>query len=139
VVQAGQTQAFTISDLSTVWVLANVYQADLPMSAAAKTSLCRPTRIPAASRRKDLLCLAGARSKHPNPAGAHRGGQSRRKAEERYVLHGHGDGRQSLQNAIAVPNASVLRDDNNQPFVYVAVGANQFGRRDVEIGESEDG
>ena len=29
VVQAGQTQAFTISDLSTVWVLANVYQADL--------------------------------------------------------------------------------------------------------------
>src|ERR1035438_3143119 len=29
VVQAGQTQAFTISDLRTVWVLANVYQADL--------------------------------------------------------------------------------------------------------------
>ena len=29
VVQAGQTQAFTISDLTTVWVLANVYQADL--------------------------------------------------------------------------------------------------------------
>ena len=29
VIQAGQTQAFTISDLSTVWVLANVYQADL--------------------------------------------------------------------------------------------------------------
>ena len=29
VVQAGQTQAFTISDLSSVWVLANVYQADL--------------------------------------------------------------------------------------------------------------
>src|SRR6185312_5765976 len=29
VVQAGQTQAFTISDLNTVWVLANVYQSDL--------------------------------------------------------------------------------------------------------------
>jgi membrane fusion protein, heavy metal efflux system len=29
VVQAGQTLAFTISDLSTVWVLANIYQADL--------------------------------------------------------------------------------------------------------------
>jgi membrane fusion protein, heavy metal efflux system len=38
-----------------------------------------------------------------------------------------------------VPNASVLRDDNNQPFVYVAVGENQFGRRDVEIGQSEGG
>ena len=26
------------------------------------------------------------------------------------------------QNAIAVPDASVLRDDENQPFVYVATG-----------------
>jgi multidrug efflux pump subunit AcrA (membrane-fusion protein) len=44
-----------------------------------------------------------------------------------------------VANAIAVPNASVMRDDNNQPFVYVETGANQFGRRDVEIGESENG
>src|ERR1700733_1974305 len=45
----------------------------------------------------------------------------------------------SIPNAIAVPDASVLRDDNNQPFVYLATNANQFGRRDVEIGESLDG
>ena len=32
-----------------------------------------------------------------------------------------------------------LSNDNNQPFVYLAIGANQFGRRDVEIGESLDG
>ncbi len=37
---------------------------------------------------------------------------------------------------ITVPDSSVLRDDNNQPFVYLAIGANQFGRRDVEIGQS---
>jgi len=29
VIQAGQTKAFTISDMSTVWILANVYQTDL--------------------------------------------------------------------------------------------------------------
>jgi cobalt-zinc-cadmium efflux system membrane fusion protein len=45
----------------------------------------------------------------------------------------------SILNAIAVPDSSVLRDDNNQPFVYLAVGANQFGRRDVEIGQSLNG
>jgi multidrug efflux pump subunit AcrA (membrane-fusion protein) len=45
----------------------------------------------------------------------------------------------SIANVVAVPNASVLRDDNNQPFVYVASGANQFGRRDVELGESQNG
>jgi cobalt-zinc-cadmium efflux system membrane fusion protein len=44
-----------------------------------------------------------------------------------------------LSNVIAVPNSSVLRDDNNQPFVYVANEVNQFGRRDVELGQSENG
>ena len=32
----------------------------------------------------------------------------------------------SIRNAIAAPDAAVLRDDENQPFVYVATGANQF-------------
>jgi membrane fusion protein, heavy metal efflux system len=45
----------------------------------------------------------------------------------------------TIANAIAVPDSAVLRDDNNQPFVYMATGANQFGRRDVEIGQSLDG
>jgi multidrug efflux pump subunit AcrA (membrane-fusion protein) len=45
----------------------------------------------------------------------------------------------NLANAITVPDSSVLRDENNQPYVYVAVGANQFGRRDIEIGQSEHG
>ena len=44
-----------------------------------------------------------------------------------------------LSNVIAVPNSSVLRDDNNQPFVYVATGQNQFGRRDVDLGDSQNG
>ena len=45
----------------------------------------------------------------------------------------------SVQNAIAVPDASILRDDENQPFVYVANSANSFGRRSVDIGQSENG
>ena len=45
----------------------------------------------------------------------------------------------SISNAMAVPDSSVLRDDNNQPFVYVNTGPNQFGRRDVELGEHENG
>ena len=48
VMQAGQTQAFTISDMSTVWVLANVYQAIWPTCITAMTSWCRPTLIPTA-------------------------------------------------------------------------------------------
>ena len=44
-----------------------------------------------------------------------------------------------IQNAIAVPDAAVLRDSENQPFVYAAAAANQFGRRSVTLGESLNG
>jgi multidrug efflux pump subunit AcrA (membrane-fusion protein) len=44
-----------------------------------------------------------------------------------------------IPNAIAAPDAAVLRDDENQPFVYVASAPNQFGRRQVEIGNSQGG
>jgi cobalt-zinc-cadmium efflux system membrane fusion protein len=45
----------------------------------------------------------------------------------------------TIPNAIAVPDAAVLRDSENQPFVYAAVSANQFGRRSVTLGESLNG
>src|SRR6185437_2174810 len=45
----------------------------------------------------------------------------------------------TIANAIAVPDAAVLRDTENQPFVYVEQGNNQFGRRSVTLGESMQG
>ncbi len=45
----------------------------------------------------------------------------------------------TISNAIAVPDAAVLRDDENQPFVYLAASNNQFGRRQVDIGQSQNG
>jgi cobalt-zinc-cadmium efflux system membrane fusion protein len=44
-----------------------------------------------------------------------------------------------IANAIAVPDSAVLRDDENQPFVYLENASNQFGRQSVEIGQSENG
>ena len=44
-----------------------------------------------------------------------------------------------LSNAIALPDAAILRDTENQPFVYVEASPNQFGRRTVTLGESING
>ena len=44
-----------------------------------------------------------------------------------------------IPNAIALPDAAVLRDSENQPFVYAAASSNQFGRRSVTLGESLNG
>jgi membrane fusion protein, heavy metal efflux system len=138
VVQAGQTQAFTISDLSTVWVLANIYQADLafvrpgddvsvqtdayPGTFHGKISYISPALDPNTRTLQARIVV-------DNP-----GGKLKR---DMYCTVTVTAG--SIANAIALPDSSVMRDENNQPFVYVAIGTNQFGRRDVEIGQSENG
>ncbi|HUX44541.1 MAG TPA: efflux RND transporter periplasmic adaptor subunit [Terracidiphilus sp.] len=138
VVQAGQTQAFTISDLSTVWVLANVYQADLAYVRAGQDVTVSTDAYPESFH---------GRISYVSPALD----PNTRTLQARIVVDNPGEKLKKdmyctvtvtagkLANAVTVPNASVLRDDDNQPFVYVASGDNQFGRRDVELGESQDG
>jgi cobalt-zinc-cadmium efflux system membrane fusion protein len=138
VVQAGQTQAFTISDLSTVWVLANVYQGDLASVRSGDDVEVQTSAYPGSFHGK-ISYVSPALD--PNT----------RTLQARIVVDNPGEKLKrdmyctvivtagSIANAIAVPDSSVLRDDNNQPFVYVAVASNQFGRRDVEIGESQGG
>jgi cobalt-zinc-cadmium efflux system membrane fusion protein len=138
VVQAGQTQAFTISDLSTVWVLANVYQADLAAVRTGDDVVVETDAYPGSFH---------GRISYVSPALD----PNTRTLQARIVVDNPGEKLKrdmyctvtvtagSIPNAIAVPDASVLRDDNNQPFVYLATSATEFGRRDVEIGESLDG
>ena len=138
VVQAGQTQAFTISDLSNVWVLANVYQADLAAVRTGDDVVVETDSYP--DRFHGRISYVSP-ALDPNT----------RTLQARIVVDNPGEKLKrdmyctvtvtagSIPDAIAVPDASVLRDDNNQPFVYLATSANQFGRRDVEIGESMDG
>jgi cobalt-zinc-cadmium efflux system membrane fusion protein len=138
VVQAGQTQAFTISDLSTVWVLANVYQADLAYVRNGDDVVVETDAYPDKFH---------GRISYVSPALD----PSTRTLQARILVDNPGEKLKRdmyctvtvtagvLSNVVAVPNSSVLRDDNNQPFVYVATSANQFGRRDVDLGESQNG
>jgi cobalt-zinc-cadmium efflux system membrane fusion protein len=136
---AGTTQAFVISDMSTVWVLANVYQSDLAfvkvgddvviqtdsyagITFHGKISFVSPAVDPTTRTLQARIVVDNPGEKLKN---------------NMYVTATVTAG--SMQNAIAVPDASILRDDENQPFVYVANGANSFGRRSVEIGQAENG
>jgi multidrug efflux pump subunit AcrA (membrane-fusion protein) len=46
---------------------------------------------------------------------------------------------ETIQNALTVPAAAVLRDAENQPFVYVVNQNNEYGRRAVTLGVSDQG
>jgi len=138
VVQAGQTQAFTISDLSTVWVLANVYQTDLSYVRNGDDVVVETDAYPGKFH---------GRISYVSPALD----PNTRTLQARILVDNPGEKLKKdmyctvtvtagvLRNIVAVPNSAVLRDDNNQPFVYVASGQNQFGRRDVVLGESQNG
>jgi len=136
--QPGATQCFVISDIGTVWVLVNVYQKDLPYIAVGDPVAIQTDSYPdlfhgrisyvAASLDPNTRTLQ-ARIETANPA--------HKLKKDMYVVASVDAG--TVHNAIAVPDAAVLRDSENQPFVYIDVGNNQFGRRSVTLGESSKG
>ena len=136
--QTGTTQTFILSDTTTVWVLVNIYQKDLPYVRAGDPVTIQTESYPdvfhgrisyvAASLDPNTRTLQ-ARIETSNP------GQKLKK--DMYVVATVDAG--TIQNAIAVPDASVLRDSENQPFVYVQTTGNQFGRRTVTLGDSIKG
>jgi cobalt-zinc-cadmium efflux system membrane fusion protein len=136
--QPGTTQCFMISDTSNVWVLVNIYQKDLPFVRAGDIVAIQTDAYPdtfqgrisyvAASLDPNTRTLQ-ARIDTNNP------GEKLKK--DMYVTATVNAG--AIANAIAVPDAAVLRDNENQPFVYVAQSSNQFGRRPVTLGESTNG
>jgi membrane fusion protein, heavy metal efflux system len=138
VLQAGQTQAFTISDMSTVWVLANIYQGDLAYVHNGDAAVIQTDAYPdlfhgtisfVSPELDPTTRTLQARIVVDNPG--------EKLKRDMYVTATVTAG--TISNAIAVPDAAVLRDDENQPFVYVATGSNQFGRRSVDIGDSQNG
>ena len=43
------------------------------------------------------------------------------------------------QNVLALPDDAILRDSENEPFVYVQSGPTEFSRRQVTLGDSSNG
>jgi len=141
VLQAGATQVFTISNMKTVWVLANVYEHDLGLvhlgdaveiqtdAYAAKfhgeISFISPA-LDATSRTLQVRIVTD------NPEG--------KLKKDQYVTATVEAG--VIANALTVPDAAVLRTAENEPFVYVVedpAKPSQFGQRLVSVGESQGG
>jgi len=137
-IQPGSTQCFVISDTNNVWVLVNIYQKDLPYIRVGETVAIQTDTYPqifhgrisyvAASLDPSTRTLQ-ARIDTNNPGG--------KLKKDMYVVATVQAG--TIPNAIALPDAAILRDSENQPFVCTAVAPNQFGRRSVTLGESLNG
>ncbi len=132
--QAGTTPAFTVANLSRVWVMAQVPASDLASVAVGdlaevetgvggKTIAGKVDNI-AALVNPDTRAVI-ARVVVDNPAGLLK--------KQMYVRVRIRPRQQGA--GLLVPVAAVLRDDENLPFVYVAQPGGAFARRHVTLGD----
>ncbi len=138
--QAGATQVFTISDMNSVWVLVNVYQGEVayvhPGDVVDITTDAYPETFHGqisyiATALDPNTRTLQARIVTENPA--------KKLKKDMYVTASVDAG--SIANALTVPDAAILRDTENQPFVYVqsTTKQNEFARRLVQLGDSHGG
>jgi len=136
--QPGTTQCFMISDVSTVWVLVNVYQKDLPYIRTGDQVTIQTDTYPEVFHGRIAYVAASLDpSTRTLQARIETGNPNEKLKKDMYVVATVNAGQ--IPNAIALPDAAVLRDTENQPFVYAAASDNQFGRRTVTLGESLNG
>jgi len=135
--QPGATQCFTLSNMSSVWVLVNVYQNDVryvrvgdevTISNEAYAGEVRGKIQYIAPALDPATRTLQARIEASNPG--------ERLKKDMYVTAQVRAG--VIPNALLVPDAAVLRDTENMPYVYIQTG-NQFARRMVTLGESQGG
>jgi cobalt-zinc-cadmium efflux system membrane fusion protein len=135
---AGATQIFTISDMSMVWVLVSVYPSDMAYVHEGDSVDVSTDSYPEVFRGKISYIAPAidpntrtlqARIVTSNPA--------KKLKKDMYVTATVQAG--AVRDALIVPDAAVLRDTENEPFVYVQSGSNQFARRPVKVGDSQGG
>ena len=136
--QAGQTQCFTISDMSTMWVIVNVYQSDLAYVHVGDSVTIETDSYPQKfSGKISYLAAALDPNSHTLQARIVTENPGERLKKDMYVYAIVQAG--TIANAIAVPDAAVLRNSENEPFVYVNQGQNQFAQRAIKLGQTTAG
>ncbi len=130
--QAGSTPCFTIADLGTMWVLANVFANDLgDVSVGAPADVYTDvTKAPIPGHVDYIASLAdpGTKAVSVRIVAPNNNHALRKDMFVRVQIkssHEH--------TGLLVPTSSVLRDDENLPFVFVAVG-NAYARRRIDLG-----
>jgi cobalt-zinc-cadmium efflux system membrane fusion protein len=136
--QGGNTQCFTISDMRTVWVMVNVYQQDLANVRIGDAAKIQTDAYPDVFTGK--ISYVGAaldpntRTLQARVVTANPHEELKKDMYVNVLLHAG-----TIQNALVLPDSAVLRNNDNEPFVYVDEGNNKFGERLVKIGPSGDG
>jgi cobalt-zinc-cadmium efflux system membrane fusion protein len=129
--QAGTTPVFTVADLSKVWVMAHIFDADIgsvhagDMADVAATARTLPGTVDNIAAEVDPNTRSVAVRVVVNNPGDYL-------KKQMYVGVRIRDREES--EGLLVPVSAVLRDDENLPFVYVTQSDGGFARQHVTVG-----
>jgi len=138
VIQAGSTQVFTISDMHKVWVLVNVYEHDIgAVHQGDPVTIQTDAYAQEFHGRISFIGAALDPVSRTLPVRIDTDNPGEKLKKDMYVTAIVSAG--TIPNALTVPDAAVLRNAENEPFIYVEAATNQFGQRSVTVGPSADG
>ncbi len=137
--QAGTTAAFTIADLSTMWVLASVYGDDIgAVHKGDSVDIFTDASATAVTGHVDFIAPIvdpGTRATTVRVLASNGAQLLRRDQFVKVRFHAS-----ATRTGIIVPATAVLRDDDNLPFVFLVNPDGTFARRRVTLGlELESG
>jgi membrane fusion protein, heavy metal efflux system len=131
--QAGTTQAFTVANLSSMWVMANVFESDLSVVQAGETvEIITPASPRPIGGRVDYvgaLVDPGTRATSVRILAQNPGEILKRDMFVEVRIHANRE-----RSGILLPTSAVLKDDNSLPFVYLEQADKSFVRRRVTLG-----
>lgn len=131
--QAGSTPAFTVADLSTVWVLANVFEGDIATvhrgQLATVTSSVSQAPFTGAVDYVSALVDPTSRATSVRLVVRNRNDLLKRDMYVRVSIKSNIN-----RSGILIPSSSVQRDDENLPFVFVEAANGSYGRQRVTLG-----
>jgi membrane fusion protein, heavy metal efflux system len=134
--QAGTTAAFTVADLSRVWVMAQIFGADMNAVNVGDGARVNTGNGTFSGTVTNIIPQVDAdtRSMKVRVTVANPAGLLKRQMYVHVLIEAR---RQS--SGMLVPDSAVLRDDENLPFVYVTQHDGSFARRHVTLGERVGG
>jgi len=137
-IEAGQTVCFQISDVSTVWVQGHIFDRDLP---SVRSGDAVEETNPSFNRTfRGTISYIGSfvdpntRTTAVRIVTSNPGGLLKKDMFVDAVIQ-----TSRRNNILVVPVAAVLRDDKNEPIVYVQAAPGKFAQRSVTIGPQQNG
>ncbi len=133
----GSTPCFTVADLSRVWVMAHIFGSDL-----ASVNVGDPAEVETGIATNNFSGTVDNISALVNPDTRsvlvrvvikNPGEFLKKQMFVRVLIHARED-----STGLLVPVSGILRDDENLPFVYLALPDSSFARRRVTLGYRAD-